>query len=195
MRTNILRGTLRGLVASLILVISPILASADDSACPPPPPSLGRYTATVPPQPAPTEAFTAVDGSRRLADFRGRGVVLNFWATWCAPCVREMPALDRLAAATKAKGLAVLALSEDRNGHALVDKFFAVNKIAHLPALVDPQGRVARAARVRGVPTTLLIDAAGNEVGRVVGDARWDDPASLAFLSKCLAPKPETVVR
>ena len=98
-----------------------------------------------------------------------------------------MPALDRLAAAADGHGLRVLALSADRGGAPVVRNFYEVNGIGHLPVAFDTQSRVARAVGVDGLPTTVLYNAAGREVGRVVGVAEWDAPAALDFLGDCLA--------
>ena len=113
--------------------------------------------------------------------------MLNFWATWCAPCVKEMPALDRLAATGAERNLQVLALSADREGAPVVRRFYDVNAIKHLAVAVDKLSRVSRAVDVGGLPTTVLYDVQGREVGRVVGVAEWDAPDTVAFLGRCLA--------
>ena len=123
---------------------------------------------------------------RSLADYKGRGVVLNFWATWCAPCVREMPQLDRLSAILKGSGIDVLAVSEDRQGLPLARKFYKVNKLYDLEILVYVKGRLLRALNGRGLPTTVIIDRQGREVGRVIGIAEWDAPETVGFLKDCL---------
>ena len=161
---------------------------------------LQRYLATNPPKSVPSVVF--IEGKalkRTLADYRGRGVVLNFWATWCGPCVREMPQLDRLNALIRKDGIDVLTISEDRNGSALIEKFFQINGLKHLPQLRDAQGtsrdgriiqgKLMRRLAVRGLPTTVLINAQGQEVGRVVGPAEWDQPEAVKFLRRLLSPK------
>jgi thiol-disulfide isomerase/thioredoxin len=186
-----LRAVLAGIVVTAILMISAGHASAADRRCRNAPASLGNFEATSPPQAAPTVPFLENgDTPRTVADFRGKGVVMNFWATWCAPCVKEMPALDRLGAEVRRDGIAVLALSSDRGGAAVVSKFYAKRGITSLPVAIDEKSKVARAVGVSGLPTTVMYDAEGREIGRVVGTAEWDTPESIAFLRACLAPSP-----
>lgn len=123
---------------------------------------------------------------RSLAEYRGKGIVLNFWATWCAPCIREMPSLDRLQAALSGDGIEVLTLSEDRGGVPVVEAFFRKIQIRNLPAFIDSRGDALRKLAVVGLPTTILIDARGFEIGRVVGAAEWDTPDSVDFVRRCL---------
>jgi thiol-disulfide isomerase/thioredoxin len=177
-------------LATAILLNGTAFASPAPADCASPPPALGRYKPTAEPRESPTATFLDAEGNEKsLFDFRGKGLVLNFWATWCAPCVKEMPALDRLAAAAGGRGLQVLALSADRAGAPVVRTFYEVNDISHLPVAIDTQGRVARAIGITGLPTTVLYDAAGREVGRVIGVAEWDTPAVLDFLAGCLAAR------
>ena len=153
------------------------------------PKGLQNFKATIPPKPIPSVAF--LDGAaknRTLKDYLGRGVVLNFWATWCGPCVREMPHLDRLNALIRKNGIDVLVMSEDRNGAKLVEKFFQINGLKHLLPLRDPKGKLMRRLAVRGLPTTILIDSLGREVGRVVGPVEWDKPDVVAFIRRLLTP-------
>lgn len=172
-------------VVSIVLNAAPFASAA--APCSKAPASLGRYQATAPGRELPQAGFLDAGGTERsLADFRGQGLVLNFWATWCAPCVKEMPALDRLAKRSGERGLRVMALSADREGAPVVRKFYDVNDIKHLDVAVDKLGRAARAADVSGLPTTVLYDGQGREVGRVVGVAEWDAPDTLDFLGRCL---------
>jgi thiol-disulfide isomerase/thioredoxin len=105
-----------------------------------------------------------------LAEFRGHPVVLNFWATWCVPCVAELPELDRLAASG---ALTVLAASADRRGMEVVGPFLAKHPLPHLTVLLDPASDAAHAVEVVGFPTTLIIDATGRLRGRLEGPAAW----------------------
>ncbi len=144
-----------------------------------------NYQPASPPQPVPGLPFFE-DGetTRTIADYRGSGVVMNFWATWCTPCVREMPSLDRLQ--TQARGIRVLALSVDRGGAPVVESFYRKHGIANLDVLVDKGAKLMRKLRVRGLPTTLLIDSGGNEVGRVVGPAEWDSGPVRALIRRTI---------
>lgn len=117
-----------------------------------------------------------------LSDFLGRTVVLNLWATWCAPCVEEMPTLDALEAELGGEDFEVVALSIDRGGADLVRAFYERTGVRQLEVYVDPSARATDAVGALGLPTTLLIDARGREIGRLVGPATWDSPAMIGFL-------------
>ncbi len=133
--------------------------------------------------------FSTADGTvRTLADYAGQGVVLNLWATWCVPCVAEMPALDALARLVAGDGVAVLALSSDRGGAPPVERFYRDKGIRTLPVLLDSQGDAARALGARGIPTTLLIDRAGKERGRLEGAADWSSAEFVAAVRRMAGP-------
>ena len=117
-----------------------------------------------------------------LADFRGRPILLNIWATWCVPCRKEMPALDRLQAAIDKSELLVLPLSIDRQGVPVVRHFYQELGLKALDIYVDQSGKASSALNAVGVPTTLLIDRDGREVGRKVGPAEWDSPEMIALI-------------
>ncbi|MBB2186449.1 TlpA family protein disulfide reductase [Gluconacetobacter liquefaciens] len=134
---------------------------------------------TAAPRALPELSFVDDAGAtRHLADWHGRIVVLNLWATWCQPCVAEMPALAALARQVAPAGdIVVLPVSIDHGGVDLVRRFYRTHGIADLPVLCDPHMQIPTALREDGVPVTLVIDRAGREVARVVGPVRWD-PAS-----------------
>ncbi|NQV47080.1 MAG: TlpA family protein disulfide reductase, partial [Rhodospirillaceae bacterium] len=123
-----------------------------------------------------------------IADFKGRGVGMNFWATWCVPCIREMPALSRLKELVADHGIDVLALSVDRGGAKVVRPFLDKQGITNLDILLDKKGYVMRKVGITGLPVTILIDADGIERGRVRGIAEWDSPAVIGFLKRCIGP-------
>lgn len=113
-------------------------------------------------------------GKRMLSEFRGQIVLINFWATWCAPCVRELPSLDRLQKRLKGKGVTVIALSLDRGGAQAVREFYDEVGIRHLGVYVDPTMDAQQAFAIPGLPTTVLIDREGRDRGRLIGPANWD---------------------
>lgn len=130
-----------------------------------------------PPRPAPAIQFADANGqTHALSDFRGHAIVLNLWATWCVPCVAEMPALAALSRTLAPSDIAVLPLSSDRGGANVVRGFFERFEIKGLPVLIDPHGAAASALSAEGIPTTILIDAAGRERGRLEGPADWNSP-------------------
>ena len=119
-----------------------------------------------------------------LGDFRGRVVLLNVWATWCIPCRKEMPALDRLQARLGGKDFLVIPLSIDREGVARVKRFYQELGLEKLGIYVDPSGKGSRALAIPGVPTTLLIDRQGREVARKMGAAEWDGPEMVSLVEQ-----------
>jgi thiol-disulfide isomerase/thioredoxin len=135
------------------------------------------------PRPLPAVSFVDADGAAHdLGAFRGRTVLLNLWATWCGPCRREMPTLDRLQATLGGDGFQVVALSIDRAGVEPVRKFYDELGVEQLAIYVDSSGRSMRALSALGLPTTLLLDREGRELGRLVGPAEWDTPEMVGFL-------------
>jgi len=124
--------------------------------------------------------FTPDNQARTLANYRGRGVVLNLWATWCGPCVAELPTLDALAAAVAADDIVVLPLSSDAGGAASVRAFYDGHDIEHLPVLLDPGGAITQAWQVPGIPVTVIFDRNGHPRARLVGGADWSTPAAVA---------------
>lgn len=128
----------------------------------------------------PAIAFETGDGPPlSLSDFRGRFVLLNVWATWCPPCRKEMPSLDRLQANLGGDDFEVVALSIDSKGAELVKPFFASVGVARLAVYLDRTGSVMPALRIAGLPTTILIDPRGMEIARWAGAKEWDEPAVI----------------
>lgn len=142
-----------------------------------------NFILSEPPKPAPAVTFSDREGGAvTLVDFRGRVLLLNIWATWCAPCVREMPSLDRLQAALGAEGLSVVALSVDREGLAAVEPFYRRLSLEALDIYLDPANEVGRSFTVPGLPTSYLIDPEGALVGALAGPAEWDSPEAQALI-------------
>ena len=136
--------------------------------------TMGGLVPTDPPKPLPDAAFLDADGNRRtVGEFAGKGLVINLWATWCVPCVAELPALQAAARALRTDGIVVLALSSDRGGASVVRKFYAAHDIDALDIWLDPKGEAARAWGARGLPTTFIVDRTGKNRAKLEGAADW----------------------
>lgn len=138
----------------------------------------------------PEVTFLDGDGNERtLSDFQGRVIVLNLWATWCAPCRKEMPSLDRLQASLGSDEFDVIALAVDRGDLTKVLNFYDEVGIEHLAIYHDSTAKAGRTLRAPGLPTTLIIDREGKEVGRVLGDAEWDGEDVVTLLNAVIAER------
>jgi thiol-disulfide isomerase/thioredoxin len=137
-------------------------------------------------QPAPGASFNDPDGGEiTLARFKGTPVLVNLWATWCAPCVKELPTLDELAQAHNADGaLGVIAINQDSGPHPSVVAFLDKLKIRDLGAYQDPGMGLMGALHAEVLPTSILIDANGREVWRYVGDLDWTSPEAAKLLAE-----------
>ena len=145
--------------------------------------SVENFSRIDPSLPTPDDGFADVGGrSLSLADFRGKYVLLNVWATWCGPCVAEMPSLDRLQATLAGEGLLVLPVSLDRGGGPAVALFYGQQAITHLGVYLEGQGGLGAALKIGGVPTSFLIDPKGRIVGSLEGATQWDSPEALALI-------------
>ena len=131
------------------------------------------------------ELLDASDAPHSMAEYKGKWVVMNFWATWCAPCRKEMPSLDRLQAAMP--DIAVVPVATGRNDVAQIAKFYTQAEVANLPVLRDPKSGLAHAMGVMGLPVTILLNPEGQEVARLIGDAEWDSPDAIAVLQALTA--------
>lgn len=147
---------------------------------------LDAFVPTDPAKDLPVLSFTDAAGAQHgLAEFTGRIVVLNLWATWCVPCVAEMPALAALARAGRDKSIAVVPLAYDQP--AKVAAFFKDHDLSGLSTFLDPKGTAARTLGARGLPTTILIDRAGRERARLEGGADWAAPNAIETLMRLAA--------
>ena len=143
------------------------------------------------PKPIAAIQFEDAQGqSRSLADFRGKIVLLNIWATWCVPCRKEMPALDRLQSMLGGPNFDVVPVSIDRGGMDVVRKFYAEIGIKRLGMYLDTSAKATRELGVVGLPTTLLVDRGGREIGRLIGPTEWDSREVVEFL-KCMISRDE----
>ena len=154
--------------------------------------SVADFSRIDPPLPAPGDAFRDSAGrSLHLADFRGKVVLLNIWATWCGPCQSEMGSLDRLQATLGGADFTVLPLSIDHGGGPAVALFYAERELTHLGVYLDSRSAIADRMGVDGVPTTFVIDRNGRLVGKLEGATDWDTPEALALLRGYIAKQPQ----
>ncbi len=124
-----------------------------------------------------------------LSKWKGRVVLLNLWATWCAPCRKEMPDLSKLQTALGGPDFEVVALSLDRKGLAASQAFLKETGVSNLAAYVQPDGKPLAALEALGLPATILIDRNGKEAGRILGSVDWASPESQAMVKALLAEK------
>jgi len=148
---------------------------------------LGEFVPSSQPFAAPTISLTDSGGhTLELSALRGKLVLVNLWATWCEPCLREMPSLERLQSRLGER-IAVLAVSEDRGGNKAVEPFIAKLGLKSVKIYIDPKSEVGHAFGARGLPTSVLIDREGKVLGRVEGAAEWDSPKILGVLEPLLS--------
>ncbi len=135
----------------------------------------------APPMP-PATVFSSADGATfKLEELRGKTVVLNVWATWCAPCIKEMPSLDRLQNLRGGDDFQVITISIDRTKYEPA-KFFADNNIKNLKPWHDGSYAIPGNLQLRGYPTTVIYNTDGREIGILEGEAEWDSPEALALV-------------
>lgn len=187
MQKNVAIGArLRSLAATMIgfaVIATGLQTAAQDAEPPLEGDFAGNFTFFEPPIPAPPTAFS--DGSEAktsLRDLKGEVVLVNFWATWCAPCVAEMPALNRLHSDLAPQGFRVVAISQDRRGLAVVKPFYEKLELDAMGIYLDPKGKAAREYQVRGLPTSLLVDRRNRIVGMLQGPAEWDSDEAKALM-------------
>ena len=170
-----------GLLALLLQAADPATAQTADADI--------RAGLTIWPTPKPVAEVEFSDGEgkrRTLGDFEGKIVLLNIWATWCAPCREEMPTLDRLQERLGGKDFQVLALSVDPDGTQLVRDFYTEIGIRHLELYIDERAQANRDLGAYGLPATLLLDRQGRELGRKLGAAEWDSPEVIDYLRELM---------
>ncbi|MFZ4761495.1 MAG: TlpA disulfide reductase family protein [Alphaproteobacteria bacterium] len=153
---------------------------------------FNSYEAQNPPTNLPENwFFYDSNGTKKiLNDFKGKLLVVNFWATWCPPCVHEMPSLNRLQASMGQKGLQVITVSVDREGAKKVLPFMQSKQLSALTPYFDEMSTSLGRFRLKGLPTTLIISPSGKELGRLAGPAAWDGDAALALLNYYLQQQP-----
>ena len=145
--------------------------------------AMDRFEKAKEPKPLPDLPFLdADDKPHSFADLKGKVLLVNFWATWCAPCVKEMPSLDRLQAALGKDKFAILPLSLDGPSRPKVAPFYEDKKLANIGIWFDKGRKLMQAFDVSILPTSILVDATGKVVGRLEGEADWDKPDAIALL-------------
>lgn len=150
--------------------------------------SMKKLVFHATPKPVSGADFFLADeaGKATLADYQGKYVLLNFWATWCAPCRKEMPMLSTLQTEFGGDQFEVLTLATGRNSPAGIVKFFDGVGIDNLPRHKDPKQAVAREMGVFGLPVTIILDPNGQEIARLLGDAEWDSDSARAIIAALL---------
>jgi thiol-disulfide isomerase/thioredoxin len=153
-----------------------------------PPASLARLVPAKQPAAVAAVAFTGADGSRHtISEFKGHYVLLNLWAVWCAPCVKELPALAKLQASLPKGQLAVVPVDVARGTPADAAAFLKSHGAGSLPAYIDSDLTLMRAFGAYGLPLTVLIDDKGREIARAVGPADWDAPDAIDYFKALTA--------
>lgn len=153
------------------------------------PEALAKLTPEKAPKAVPAVAFSDGAGKRHLlAEFKGRYVLLNLWATWCNPCVRELPALARLQAAMPPGRLKIVAVNVGRSNAAETAAFLRAHHAAGLGVYLDTNVAMMRAFRAYGLPLSVLIDPDGREVARAFGASEWDAPSAIAYFNTLPLP-------
>lgn len=151
---------------------------------------MRKFSVSAERKPVATAEFhNPEDKPTSLEAYKGKVVLLNLWATWCVPCREEMPALDRLQALRGGPDFTVLPVAQDRAGRAKVEKFLGEIGAQRLPAALDTSMKSGRAWGTIGLPTTILLDRQGREVGRLIGGAEWDQPDALKLIDAVIAEK------
>ena len=131
--------------------------------------------------PAPDFSFPGLDGKKiRLSDYKGKVVLVNIWATWCPPCVDEMPSMEKLYRKFKEQNFEILAVSIDESGRKAVAPFMKKNRLT-FPALIDSDGTIKSAYRIAAIPESFIIDKQGVLVKKIVGPLDWADPQVFRF--------------
>ncbi|OYV62203.1 MAG: hypothetical protein B7Z71_02050 [Acidocella sp. 21-58-7] len=159
-------------------------------------PDAATGISEIMPSTAPVLKFTDVNGAAQsLTTYRGSGLVLNVWATWCGPCVAEIPSFNAIAPKLAASKILILPISVDDSGAKAVRPFYQTHNITNLPILLDPTGNAPAILDSDGIPITLLIDPAGRIVARLEGGANWNTPRTLSLITQLIGTKPAGNVR
>lgn len=190
--TELTRKRLWGLRLGIVLLVAAIygIVPSAGNAADAEPAGLKNFVVKAVPAPLPEIQFQDANGAlHNLAEFNGKVVLVNFWATWCAPCREEMPSLDRLQGAMGGQDFTVVIISLDRAGYAKAAAFLDEIGVKNLTSFIDPKLKAARALGALGLPVTVLLNRKGDEIGRLTGPAQWDGPEAQALMAKYVAAK------
>jgi thiol-disulfide isomerase/thioredoxin len=174
---------LRRLLVVLVALVAVSGIAHAETGKPPLSGSVAKVELKEPRTAIPTFAFKNLDGSDASYDaFKGKVVLINFWATWCVPCVKEMPSLNKLATTIGKDRFTVMALSLDGPTRAKVAPFIRDKELGALDVYLDDKRAAYGKLDILVLPTSVLVDKQGREVGRLSGDAEWDTPEAIALI-------------
>lgn len=143
------------------------------------------------PAEAPATSFTDAEGGEHsFADWKGKVVLVNFWATWCAPCRKELPALDAMNRDLGGDDFAVITIATGRNPQPAITRLFDEVGVKTLPVYLDPKLQLSREMGVLGLPVSILLNRDGQEIARMSGDAEWDSESARAIVAALVADAP-----
>ena len=180
---GVMAGAVILIICLWIMVAKDTLSPAHISAGPERIGQMQSFTITPSLRPSLTVAWKDANGQKlSLAAFRGKVVMLNFWASWCSPCLRELPSINRLQARLGGDQFIVVALNVDRGGKSVASRYSRRLKLDKLALYTDQSNNAAKSMRLENMPTTIIFDAEGREVGRLVGAAEWDTEEAINLL-------------
>ena len=174
---------LRAIIVVLVYIVWSDTSLTKASTPPPKEGDMVKFLELAPPLPVPAASFYTSNGKKiNLNMFKGAWLLVNFWATWCAPCISELPSLYNLKQNKSSSKFKILLVSIDRAGPKVYKPFLKKLELSHLNSASDPRANLMRALKISGIPTTLLIDPNGYVVGMYTGDAKWDHPFAETLL-------------
>lgn len=165
---------MKKITAFLFIILAPILTNAEES--------IAKFIHEKPIEVADINFYDSQQNIHSLNDYKGKVVLVNFWATWCAPCVEEMPSLSQLKNASKGRDVDIIPISLDYKGVPAVQKFYKQQGIENLEAYIDEKNVAFKSLGLRALPTTLIIDRSGHEVARVYGSIDWNSRAVKDYI-------------
>ena len=174
---------LRAIIVVLVYIVWSDTSSTKASTPPPKEDDMVKFVELAPPLPVPEASFYTSNGKKiNLNMFKGAWLLVNFWATWCAPCISELPSLYNLKQNKSSSKFKILLVSIDRAGPKVYKPFLKKLGLSKLKSASDPKANLMRALKISGIPTTLLIHPNGYIVGMYTGDAQWDHPFAEMLL-------------